>query len=79
MAQTPQQRRANERFAKNEAAKRGKGPSVSKPKQQNKSPISTSWVVILAFVVCGGLILELFRIVPEIWNTVASMLSRITG
>jgi hypothetical protein len=35
--------------------------------------------VILAFVVCGGLILELFRIVPEIWNTVASMLSRITG
>jgi hypothetical protein len=44
-AQTPQQRRANEKFAKNEAAKRGKGPTaVLKAKQQNKSPISTSWV-----------------------------------
>ncbi|KAJ5730148.1 uncharacterized protein N7483_004656 [Penicillium malachiteum] len=79
MAQTPQQRRANERFAKSEAAKRGKAPVASKPKQSAKTPISASWVVILAFVVCGGLILELLRVVPEIWSTVASMISRATG
>ncbi|KAJ5122847.1 hypothetical protein N7448_003981 [Penicillium atrosanguineum] len=79
MAQTPQQRRANERFAKNEAAKRGKGPSSTKPKQASKSPISASWVVVLAFVVCGGLLLELLKIVPDLWSTVASMLSRLTG
>ncbi|KAJ6015061.1 hypothetical protein N7540_009652 [Penicillium herquei] len=79
MAQTPQQRRANERFAKSEAAKRGKAPVTSKPKQSAKTPISASWVVILAFVVCGGLILELLKVVPEIWSTVASMISRVTG
>ncbi|KAK5796815.1 hypothetical protein VI817_006098 [Penicillium citrinum] len=79
-AQTPQQRRANERFAKNEAAKRGKGP-ITKPKQASKSPISAGWVVpvLLAFVVCGGLLLELLRVVPELWSTVASVFSRITG
>ena len=36
-------------------------------------------LVILAFVVCGGLLLELLRIVPELWSTVASMFTRITG
>ncbi|KAJ5114581.1 hypothetical protein NUU61_000340 [Penicillium alfredii] len=79
MAQTPQQRRANDRFAKNEAAKRGKAPAAAKPKKNVKSPVSTSWVVILAFVVCGGLLLELMRIVPELWSTMASFLSRLTG
>ncbi|KAJ5899818.1 hypothetical protein N7495_004562 [Penicillium taxi] len=77
MAQTPQQRRANERFAKSESAKRGKGP-ITKPKAIAKAPISAGWLVILAFVVCGGLLLELVRIVPEIWSTVASVLSRLT-
>jgi hypothetical protein len=42
-AQTPQQRRANERFAKTEAAKRGKAPTI-KPKKNTKSPLSASWV-----------------------------------
>ncbi|KAJ6106722.1 hypothetical protein N7512_010239 [Penicillium capsulatum] len=78
MAQTPQQRRANDRFAKNEAAKRGRAP-VSKPKPNSKPPISTSWVVVLAFVVCGGLILELLRVVPELWSSVVATLSRLTG
>ncbi|KAJ5946236.1 hypothetical protein N7454_003075 [Penicillium verhagenii] len=100
MTQTPQQRRANERFAKHEAAKRGKGPVINKPKQTAKTSISASWLgkstlktfyilihelksnifpVILAFVVCGGLILELLKVVPEIWSTVASTISRVTG
>ncbi|KAJ5922678.1 hypothetical protein N7516_010381 [Penicillium verrucosum] len=79
MAQTPQQRRANDRFAKTEAAKRGKAPTTIKPKKNTKSPLSASWVVLLAFVVCGGLLLELLRIVPDLWSTVISWFTRITG
>ncbi|KAJ5372117.1 hypothetical protein N7517_004123 [Penicillium concentricum] len=79
MAQTPQQRRANDRFAKTEAAKRGKGPTTIKPKKNTKSPLSASWVVLLAFVVCGGLLLELLRIVPDLWSTVISWFARLTG
>ncbi|KAJ5555459.1 hypothetical protein N7535_007894 [Penicillium sp. DV-2018c] len=79
MAQTPQQRRANDRFAKSEAAKRGKAPITVKPKKTAKSPLSASWVVLLAFVVCGGLLLELLRIVPELWSTVSSWVTRLMG
>lgn len=46
-AQTPQQRRANDRFAKTEAAKRGKGPVTVKPKKNTKSPLSATWVGML--------------------------------
>ncbi|KAJ5156526.1 hypothetical protein N7492_009329 [Penicillium capsulatum] len=77
MAQTPQQRRANDRFAKNEAAKRGRAP-VSKPKPNSKPP-DLNQLVVLAFVVCGGLILELLRVVPELWSSVVATLSRLTG
>ncbi|KAJ5739683.1 hypothetical protein N7533_012467 [Penicillium manginii] len=79
MAQTPQQRRANDRFARSEAAKRGRGPTTKAPKQNTKSPLSAGWVVVLAFVVCGGLLLELLKVVPELWSTIAAMFSRITG
>ncbi|KAF9885119.1 hypothetical protein FE257_000696 [Aspergillus nanangensis] len=78
MTQTPQQRKSNERFAKSEAAKRGKGKTVVKQKQSSKSPLSIGWVVILAFVVCGGLAFELLRIIPEIWSTAVSMVKRLT-
>ncbi|KAK7545491.1 hypothetical protein IWX50DRAFT_660407 [Phyllosticta citricarpa] len=61
-AQTPQQRLANERFAKSEAAKRGKPAPVVKKQEVQKSPVSKGWVVVLAFVVCGGLIFELLRL-----------------
>ncbi|KAL2010143.1 hypothetical protein VTN00DRAFT_5950 [Thermoascus crustaceus] len=61
MAQTPQQRRANEKYARQEAAKRGKHESAVKQKQKPKSPVSTGWVVVLAFVICGGLVFELLR------------------
>lgn len=44
-AQTPQQRRANEAYAKSEAAKRGKPVSDIKKKQKvDKAPISPIWV-----------------------------------
>ncbi|PKX90884.1 RAMP4 family protein [Aspergillus novofumigatus IBT 16806] len=76
MAQTPQQRRANERYAKHEAAKRGKGQTTAKPKQNSKSPVSTGWLVILAFVVCGGVAFELLRVTPAIWSAATTMLGR---
>lgn len=36
---------------------------------------SPSIPVLLAFVVCGGLLFELLRVVPEIWG----MLTRVLG
>jgi len=42
-AQTPQQRKANEKFTKREEAKRGK-PEKSVKKQKFKSPISQGWL-----------------------------------
>lgn len=67
-AQTPAQRRANEAYAKSEASKRGKSAEHSsrvakKDKQQQKPPISTTWVYLLLFVVCGGVVVELLRII----------------
>ncbi|KAK4996549.1 hypothetical protein LTR66_003853 [Elasticomyces elasticus] len=62
-AQTPQQRRANEAFARSEAQKRGKPPTAVKKEKPQKAPISRAWVALLAFVVCGGIIFELLRLV----------------
>ena len=43
--QTPNQRKGNERYAKFEAAKRGKPESVIKAKKKDfKSPVSTVWI-----------------------------------
>ncbi|KAI9733069.1 MAG: hypothetical protein M1834_003615 [Cirrosporium novae-zelandiae] len=61
MAQTPQQRRANDKFAKHEAFKMGKPESVRKAKSGDKSPISPIWIGLLAFLLIGGLVLELLR------------------
>ncbi|TVY64175.1 hypothetical protein LSUE1_G008158, partial [Lachnellula suecica] len=57
-AQTPEQRKRNAKFAKEQTAKRGKPASEIKKKQDFKSPISPFWLGILAFVVFGGLIFE---------------------
>ncbi|KAE8147653.1 hypothetical protein BDV25DRAFT_131913 [Aspergillus avenaceus] len=76
MAQTPQQRKANEKYARSEAAKRGKGKTVTNQKQISKSPVSVGWVVLLAFVVCGGLAFEFLRIMPEIWTATVAMFNR---
>ncbi|KAG5288381.1 hypothetical protein I7I48_09860 [Histoplasma ohiense] len=80
MAQTPQQRRANDRFAKLEAAKRGKPETgVKSKKQKPKSPVPLGWVVVLAFVVCGGMLFELARVVPELWAVIWAFVSKWTG
>ncbi|KAI6893400.1 hypothetical protein KC318_g12620 [Hortaea werneckii] len=63
-AQTPQQRRANNTFAKAEERKRGKPQGeVLRKEKPAKAPISKTWVYVLLFVVCGGLIVELLRII----------------
>ncbi|KAF2242552.1 hypothetical protein BU26DRAFT_524155 [Trematosphaeria pertusa] len=62
MAQTPQQRAANARFAKREEAKMGKPVEARKRKEDFKSPISRGWIIVLAFVLCGGLIFELLKL-----------------
>lgn len=46
--QTPQQRRANERYAKQESAKRGKPDSAVKQKAQKfNPPVSKLWIGML--------------------------------
>jgi hypothetical protein len=60
--QTPQQRRANAKFAKAEEDKRGK-PVQEKVKRSvaGKSPISAGWLILLAVIIIGGIFVELLR------------------
>ncbi|KAK4164881.1 hypothetical protein QBC43DRAFT_288420 [Cladorrhinum sp. PSN259] len=60
MAQTPQQRRANQKFAKENESRMGKSEDQLKKKEKKdfKSPISPIWLFLLAFVVVGGLFFE---------------------
>jgi len=62
MAQTPQQRRANAKFAKAEEEKRGKPVAQQKKRELEKSPISTGWMVLLGFILIGGIFFELLRL-----------------
>ncbi|KAK2768795.1 hypothetical protein FQN54_000651 [Arachnomyces sp. PD_36] len=72
-AQTPKQRMANAKYAKREEQKRAKPEAAVKTQKQSfKSPISAGWVVLLAFVVCGGVFFELLRVVPHLYQTVMS-------
>ncbi|PSS25221.1 hypothetical protein M430DRAFT_15948 [Amorphotheca resinae ATCC 22711] len=59
IAQTPEQRKRNQKFAKEQTAKRGKPASEIKKKQEFKSPISPVALALLGFVVFGGLLFEL--------------------
>ncbi|KAE9577530.1 hypothetical protein CGCF415_v014170 [Colletotrichum fructicola] len=60
MAQTPQQRRANAKFAKDNEARMGKSEEQIKKrvKETPKSPISPIWLILLGFVVFGGIVFE---------------------
>lgn len=62
MAQTPQQRKANERFAKREESKRGKPDAALAKRHKFKSPVSPIYLILLAFVVFGGIVFELIRL-----------------
>ncbi|KAK8017627.1 hypothetical protein PG993_013953 [Apiospora rasikravindrae] len=65
MAQTPEQRRRNAKFAKEQEARRGKSETDIKKhefkKTVAKAPISPIWLILLAFVVFGGLIFEVIQ------------------
>ncbi|PSN65588.1 hypothetical protein BS50DRAFT_497554, partial [Corynespora cassiicola Philippines] len=50
------------RFAKREEAKMGKPIAPVKRKEEFKSPISKGWIIVLAFVLCGGLIFEILKL-----------------
>ncbi|KAF2034772.1 hypothetical protein EK21DRAFT_97400 [Setomelanomma holmii] len=62
MAQTPQQRQANMRFAKAQEKKMGKPEQAIKKREPQKSPISKIWIILLGFVLCGGLVFELLKL-----------------
>ncbi|KAK2047776.1 hypothetical protein LZ31DRAFT_592146 [Colletotrichum somersetense] len=61
-AQTPQQRRANAKFAKDNESRMGKSEDQIKKrtKEAPKSPISPVWLGLLAFVIFGGIVFEAF-------------------
>ncbi|OAA66269.1 hypothetical protein ISF_04107 [Cordyceps fumosorosea ARSEF 2679] len=60
MAQTVEQRRRNAKFAKEQEARMGKSGEQIKKREKvvQKPTISPFWVVLLAFVVFGGLVFE---------------------
>lgn len=60
MGQSAAVRRGNERFAKREDAKRGKANKKQAVKE--KSPISNTWLIILFFLVAGGGVIQLLRL-----------------
>ncbi|PTB35471.1 hypothetical protein M441DRAFT_31935 [Trichoderma asperellum CBS 433.97] len=59
-AQTLEQRRRNAKFVKDQEARRGKSEEQIKKrtKEAPKSPISMFWLVMLGFVIFGGLVFE---------------------
>ncbi|KAL2109308.1 hypothetical protein VUR80DRAFT_2590 [Thermomyces stellatus] len=61
MVQTPTQRRANAKFAKEQEARMGKSSEQLRKRSKDtpKSPISPLWMAILGFAIFGSLIFEL--------------------
>ncbi|KAL6849777.1 hypothetical protein ACO1O0_009322 [Amphichorda felina] len=60
MAQTLEQRRRNAKFAKTQESRMGKSEDQlkKKVKEVHKSPISPFWMLLLGFIVFGGLVFE---------------------
>ncbi|CCE79888.1 Piso0_002980 [Millerozyma farinosa CBS 7064] len=58
--QTPKQRAANAKWAKKNIKKQGKPRSKD---EETEYPVSRVWLAALLFLVCGGIILELIRMV----------------
>ncbi|PHH64929.1 hypothetical protein CDD81_3786 [Ophiocordyceps australis] len=60
MAQTPEQRRRNAKFAKDQESRMGKAETQIKKrtKETPKSPISPFLIGLLVFILIGGLAFE---------------------
>ncbi|KAF8247455.1 hypothetical protein K440DRAFT_628657 [Wilcoxina mikolae CBS 423.85] len=64
MVQTLYQRKANEKFAKQQEKKMGKPETAIKEKKRStKSKLSGMWLVLLIFAVLGGLLFEFVRLI----------------
>ncbi|KAG5355947.1 hypothetical protein CJU89_5663 [Yarrowia sp. B02] len=59
--QTPAQKRANAKFAAQQEKKMGK-PRPEEKKEVRELPISKTWLLVLAFVVCGGAVFEVLKV-----------------
>ena len=57
--QTPKQRAANARFEKRILI----NGETKKENTKTEYPVSKSWLFVLLFLVCGGAILELIRLI----------------
>jgi len=76
MAQTPAQRRANEKHAKGVEKRMGKPESAIKKKDSKKSPVGIAAVVLLIFVVVAPLLIEQIKVVPYVWGLIQDALAR---
>ncbi|RVX68554.1 hypothetical protein B0A52_07978 [Exophiala mesophila] len=77
MVQTPQQRRANEKYAKGVEKRAGKPESAYKKKEARKSPVGVIAVVALIFVVIAPLLIEQLRLMPAVWGFFLDFLAKI--
>ncbi|KAI1621551.1 hypothetical protein EDD37DRAFT_652913 [Exophiala viscosa] len=55
----------------------GKPETAYKKKEVKKSPVSIGIVVLLAFVVIAPLLIEQFKLLPQIWAFLMNILSKI--
>ncbi|KIW72094.1 hypothetical protein PV04_00314 [Phialophora macrospora] len=77
MAQTPAQRRANEKHAKGVERRMGKPESAIKKKETKKSPVGMAAVVVLIFVIVAPLLIEQLKVFPYLWHLLLDLLAKI--
>ncbi|KAJ9606471.1 hypothetical protein H2200_009432 [Cladophialophora chaetospira] len=77
MAQTPAQRRANEKHAKGVEKRMGKPESAIKKKETKRSPVGIAAVVLLIFVVVAPLLIEQLKVLPYIWGLIRDALAKV--
>ncbi|KAK5092457.1 hypothetical protein LTR70_005418 [Exophiala xenobiotica] len=75
--QTPQQKRANIAFSKQNEKNMGRPQSALKKKDGQKSPIGTGMLILLAFVVAGTLGIGFAEIGGGVWTAIQNMLRSI--
>ncbi|KAJ9503924.1 hypothetical protein H2202_001063 [Exophiala xenobiotica] len=76
-AQTPTQRRANEKHAKSVEKRMGKPETSFKKKETKKSPVGIAAVVLLIFVVIAPLLIEQFKLLPQAWEFIMGLLAKV--
>ncbi|KAK5936702.1 hypothetical protein PMZ80_011073 [Knufia obscura] len=72
--QTPQQKRANAAFSKQNEKNMGRPMAAKIKKEAQKSPIGTGMLIFLAFVVAGTLGVGFAEIGGGVWGFILNML-----